>query len=153
MEQKIANNKAAKKNSKKFRIPTNYRPVPDEPFMNPVMREYFRRRLLGWKAEVLSETGQTLHKLKNDTVQEADIADRAAVEAERTVQLRTRDRARKLIGKIDAAIHRIEDGSYGFCSETAGPISLQRLEARPIATLSIEAQERHERHERTHRND
>lgn len=121
--------------------------------MNPVMREYFRRKLISWREEIVQETGTTLEKLKNATSPEPDLADRAAIEAERAVELRTRDRARKLISKIDAAIQRIEDGSYGYCDETSEPISVKRLEARPIATLSIEAQEQHERHERTHRND
>ena len=121
--------------------------------MNPRMREYFRKKLLAWRKELLEDTGETLLKLKNDTVPEPDIADRAATETERSVELRTRDRARKLISKIDAAIERIEDGSYGYCEETGEPIGIKRLEARPIATLSIEAQERHERHERTHRDE
>ena len=119
--------------------------------MSPRMREYFRRKLVTWRQDILNETDATLEKLRHDTGNEADLADRAAVESERSVQLRTRDRARKLISKIDAALQRIEDGSYGYCEETAEPISLRRLEARPIATLSLEAQERHERHERTHR--
>ena len=121
--------------------------------MNPKMREYFRQKLLAWRSELLEDTGETLLKLKNDTVAEPDIADRAATETERAVELRTRDRARKLIAKIDAALERIQDGSYGYCEETDEPISLSRLEARPIATLSIEAQERHERMEKTHRDD
>lgn len=121
--------------------------------MNPKMREYFRQKLLAWRSELLEDTGETLLKLKNDTVPEPDIADRAATETERAVELRTRDRARKLIAKIDAALERIEDGSYGYCEETDEPIGIKRLEARPIATLSIEAQERHERHERTHRDE
>jgi DnaK suppressor protein len=121
--------------------------------MNPRMREYFRQKLIDWRAEILAETGETLEKLRADTGQEPDIADRAATETERSVELRTRDRARKLIAKVDAALERIEDGSYGYCEETGEPITIKRLEARPIATLSIEAQERHERHERTHRDD
>ena len=121
--------------------------------MNPVMRKYFHQKLLNWKSEILDDIGTTLEKLKNETVQEADLADRAASEAERTVELRTRERARKLISKIDDAIQRIENDSYGFCEETQQPISIKRLEARPIATLSIEAQELHERHEKTHRDD
>ena len=119
--------------------------------MSPHMREYFRRKLEIWRQDILNETDATLEKLKLDTGHEADLADRAAVESERSVQLRTRDRARKLVSKIEAALQRIEDGSYGYCEETAEPISIRRLEARPIATLSVEAQERHERHERTHR--
>ena len=121
--------------------------------MNPVMRKYFHHKLLDWKAEILEDTGTTLEKLKTETVQEADLADRAASEAERTVELRTRERARKLISKIDSAIQRIENNTYGYCEETSEPISIKRLEARPIATLSIEAQELHERHERTHRDE
>ncbi len=121
--------------------------------MSPRMREYFRRKLETWKQDILSETDATLAQLKLDSGHEADLADRAAVETERTVQLRTRDRARKLVAKIEEALARIEDGSYGYCEETAEPISVRRLEARPIATLGVEAQERHERHERTHRDD
>ena len=121
--------------------------------MNPQMREYFRQKLLSWRDELLEDTGDTLQKLKNDTVAEPDIADRAATETERAVELRTRDRTRKLIVKIVAALERIGDGSYGYCEETGEPIGIKRLEARPIATLSIEAQERHERHERTHRDE
>ena len=113
--------------------------------MNPTMREYFRRKLLSWRDDILGETGETLEKLRSDNSPEADLADRAAVETERAVELRTRDRARKLISKIDEALIRIHDGSYGYCEETEEPISIKRLEARPIATLSIEAQERHEK--------
>jgi len=141
------------KPSKNVRLPRNYRPIEKEPFMNPRMREYFRKKLLSWRKELLEDTGETLLKLKNETVPEPDIADRGATETERSVELRTRDRARKLISKIDAALERIEDGSYGYCEETGEPIGIKRLEARPIATLSIEAQERHERHERTHRDE
>ena len=119
--------------------------------MNPVMKKYFHQKLLGWKEEILEDTGTTLEKLKTENVQEADLADRAASEAERTVELRTRERARKLIAKIDAAIQRIDNNSYGYCEETQEPISIRRLDARPIATLTIEAQELHERHEKTHR--
>ena len=119
--------------------------------MSSRMHEYFRRKLEMWRQDILDETDATLEKLRLDTGHEADLGDRAAVEAERAVQLRTRDRARKLISKIEAALQRIEDGSYGYCEETAESISIRRLEARPIATLSVEAQERHERHERTHR--
>jgi len=121
--------------------------------MNPAMREHFRRRLLRWRDGILDETGLTLQKLKNDSTQEPDFGDRAAIESERAVELRTRDRARKLISKINSAIGRIENGNYGYCEETGEPISLKRLEARPIATLGLEAQERHERHEKTHRDD
>jgi DnaK suppressor protein len=130
-----------------------YRPSEDEPFMNPQMTEYFRRKLLKWRSELLQESEETLQSLQEGGLQEADIADRASLETDRSLELRTRDRERKLISKIDAALTRIEDGSYGYCEETGDPISIRRLEARPIATLSLEAQERHERLERTHRDD
>ena len=142
------NTVARKKNVK---IPKNYKPTKSETFMNPVMKKYFHQKLLDWKEEILEDTGTTLEKLKTENVQEADLADRAASEAERTVELRTRERARKLIAKIDAAIQRIDNNSYGYCEETQEPISIRRLDARPIATLTIEAQELHERHEKTHR--
>jgi DnaK suppressor protein len=135
------------------RLPSGYRPEDDEDFMNPVMVEYFRQKLLRWKDELLRESTETIQHLQQGSVPEADLADRASLETDRSLELRTRDRERKLISKIDAALERIADGSYGYCEETAEPISLQRLEARPIATLSIEAQERHERLERTHRDD
>ena len=138
---------------KKVKVPKNYRPENSEKFMNPTMREYFRLKLLSWRDDILGETGETLEKLRSYNSPEADLADRAAVETERAVELRTRDRARKLISKIDEALIRIHDGSYGYCEETEEPISIKRLEARPIATLSIEAQEQHERYERTHRDD
>jgi DnaK suppressor protein len=121
--------------------------------MNPVMREYFRQKLLRWRSELLQESSETLLNLQNETVPEADLTDRAATETDRFTELRTRDRERKLIGKIDAAMRRIDDGSYGYCEETGEPIGVRRLEARPIATLSLEAQERHERIERTQRDD
>ena len=121
--------------------------------MNPLQREYFRRKLLGWRDELVRESSQTLHQLQADNTSEADIADRASRETDRSLELRTRDRARKLISKIDEGLQRLEDGTYGYCEETNEPISLKRLEARPIATLSIEAQERHERMERTYRGD
>jgi DnaK suppressor protein len=121
--------------------------------MNPVMREYFRQKLLRWRSELLQESSETLIHLQNETVPEADLTDRAATETDRFTELRTRDRERKLIGKIDAALRRLDDGSYGFCDETGEPIGVRRLEARPIATLSLEAQERHERVERTQRDD
>jgi DnaK suppressor protein len=136
-----------------IQLKPGYRPSDDEPFMNPQMREFFRQRLLAWKDEILRESSLTLQHLQEDTTQEPDLADRASTESERALELRTRDRQRKLISKIDAALKRIEDGSYGYCEETGEPISLKRLEARPIATLSIEAQERHERRERTHRDE
>ncbi|HSG34235.1 MAG TPA: RNA polymerase-binding protein DksA [Sphingomonadaceae bacterium] len=134
-------------------VPKGYRPKEKEKFMNPVMREYFRRKLLHWKDELLDESNETILHLKQESLHKADLSDRATLEADRSLELRTRDRERKLISKIDAALKRIEDGSYGYCEETSEPISLRRLEARPIATLSIEAQERHERMERTHRDD
>ncbi len=132
-------------------LPPDYRPTETEPFMSEVMLEYFRQKLLHWRAELLRESDETLAHLQEGGLQEADLADRASAETDRALELRTRDRERKLIAKIDAALTRIEDGSYGFCEETGEPIGVRRLEARPIATLSIEAQERHERLERTHR--
>ena len=132
-------------------LPPDYRPSEDEDFMNDFQREYFRQKLIRWRSELLKEADETLLHLQEGGLQEPDIADRAQAESERALELRTRDRARKLITKIDAALHRIEDGSYGYCEETSEPIGIRRLEARPIATLSIEAQERHERLERTHR--
>jgi DnaK suppressor protein len=134
-------------------LPPDYRPTDKEPFMNARQLEYFRRKLLAWRVELLKESEETLESLQEGGLQEPDIADRASAEMERSLELRTRDRARKLISKIDSALHRIEDGSYGYCEETGEPIGLKRLEARPIATLSVEAQERHERMERTHRSD
>ncbi|HZB91571.1 MAG TPA: RNA polymerase-binding protein DksA [Stellaceae bacterium] len=134
-------------------LPPDYRPTDDEDFMNPLQLEYFRQKLLRWRAELLAESTETLQHLKEESLAEPDITDRASLETERALELRTRDRERKLISKIDAALLRIEDGSYGYCEETDEPISLRRLEARPIATLSLEAQERHERMERTHRDD
>ena len=134
-------------------LPPDYKPSDDEPFMNPMQREYFRQKLERWRAELLDEANETRQNLQESNNLEADIADRASVETERSLELRTRDRARKLIAKIDDALERIELGTYGYCEETEEPISLRRLEARPIATLSIEAQERHERMERTHRDD
>jgi RNA polymerase-binding transcription factor len=134
-------------------LPPDYRPRDDEEFMNALQLEYFRQKLLRWRAELLAESTETLQHLKEESLAEPDITDRASLETERALELRTRDRERKLISKIDAALLRIEDGSYGYCEETDEPISLRRLEARPIATLSLEAQERHERMERTHRDD
>ena len=131
----------------------DYQPSEDEPFMNSTMREYFRQRLLKWRADLLNDSCETLQHLQESGSLEADIADRASVETDRSLELRTRDRARKLIAKIDEALQRIEEGSYGYCEETNEPINLSRLHARPIATLSIEAQERHERMEKTHRDD
>ncbi len=134
-------------------IETSYRPTEDEPFMNERQREYFRRKLIQWKQDIIREAAETLNTLQNENENHPDIADRASSETDRAIELRARDRQRKLIAKIDAALVRIDDGSYGYCEETGEPISLKRLEARPIATLSIEAQERHERNERVHRDD
>jgi DnaK suppressor protein len=131
----------------------DYRPHDKEDFMNPMQQEYFRQKLLAWKEELLRESGETLNHLQEESLSEPDITDRASLETDRALELRTRDRERKLISKIDEALRRIEEGTYGFCEETGEPISLKRLEARPIATLSLEAQERHERMERTHRDD
>ncbi|HVJ43480.1 MAG TPA: RNA polymerase-binding protein DksA [Dongiaceae bacterium] len=131
----------------------DYRPSETEPFMNPMQQEYFRQKLLAWKTELLRESSETLNHLQEESLSEPDIADRASLETDRSLELRTRDRERKLISKIDEALVRIEDGTYGYCEETGEPIGIKRLEARPIATLSIEAQERHERMERTHRDD
>jgi DnaK suppressor protein len=121
--------------------------------MNAKMLAYFKKKLLDWKEELQKESGETLHNLQEEDLAAPDLADRASSETDRSLELRTRDRERKLISKIDAALQRIEDGTYGYCEETDEPISIKRLEARPIATLSLEAQERHERMERTHRDD
>ena len=134
-------------------LPSGYKPSESEPFMNERQREYFRRKLNSWKDEILRESRETIQNLQAETVPHADLSDRASTEAERQLELRTRDRQRKLIAKIDSAIRRLEDGSYGFCEETGEPISLKRLDARPIATLSLEAQERHERREKVYRDD
>jgi DnaK suppressor protein len=131
----------------------NYRPTEKEPFMNERQREYFRAKLLSWKDEILREAKATLLQLQDENQNHPDLADRASSETDRAIELRARDRQRKLIAKIDAAIQRIEDGSYGYCEETGEPISLKRLEARPIATLSVEAQERHEKRERVYRDE
>ncbi len=132
-------------------LPPDYEPRDGEPFMNPMMREFFRQRLVAWRNDLLKESGDTLKSLQSESLHEADIADRASLEAERSLELRTRDRYRKLLGKIDAALRRIDEGTYGYCEETNEPIGLRRLVARPIATMSVEAQEHHERMERTHR--
>jgi DnaK suppressor protein len=130
-----------------------YRPSDKEPFMNERQRDYFRVRLLTWKEEILKEAKETLLHLQEENQNHPDLADRASSETDRAIELRARDRQRKLIAKIDEALGRIDDGSYGFCEETGEPIALRRLEARPIATLSVEAQERHERRERVYRDD
>jgi DnaK suppressor protein len=130
-----------------------YRPSEDEAFMNERQRDYFRRKLVAWKDEILREASETIVTLQNESENHAAVADRASSETDRSIELRARDRQRKLISKIDAALSRIEEGSYGFCDETGEPIGLRRLDARPIATLSLEAQERHERRERIYRDD
>jgi DnaK suppressor protein len=134
-------------------IPPEYAPSDDEPFMSEVMLEYFRLKLSVWKEELYQDANLTLQHLQEETSKSADLADRASAETGRSLELRTRDRARKLVLKIDEALNRIEDGSYGYCSETGEPIGVKRLEARPVATLSLEAQERHERLEKTKRDD
>lgn len=134
-------------------VTDTYRPSEDEPFMNDRQKDYFRRKLLDWKQDIIRESQDTLTHLQEDDNHLPDIADRASSETEKALELRTRDRQRKLIAKIDAALRRIETGEYGYCEETGEPISLRRLDARPIATLSLEAQERHERDERVHRDD
>ena len=132
-------------------LPDDYRPAEDEPFMNERQREYFRGKLQAWKDEILKEAKETLVTLQSESENHPDIADRASSETDRAIELRARDRQRKLISKIDAALQRIEDNTYGYCEETGEPISLKRLDARPIATLSIEAQERHEQAEKQYR--
>lgn len=131
----------------------DYIPSEDEEFMNPMQMEYFRQMLLNWRSELIQEAGETLNNLNSGNLQQPDMADRASLETDHQLELRTRDRERKLIIKIDEALSRIENGSYGFCQATDEPIGLKRLMARPIAVLSLEAQERHERQERTHRED
>ena len=134
-------------------LDAEYRPSEDELFMNERQREYFRNKLLRWKEELLKESRETLANLQEESQNHPDIADRASSETDRSIELRARDRQRKLIAKIDAALERIADGSYGYCIETGEPISIKRLEARPIATLSLEAQEAHERREKVYRDD
>jgi len=131
----------------------DYRPTQDEPFMNPRQREYFRHKLEAWKEEILRESRETLENLQEESQNHPDMADRASSESDRALELRTRDRQRKLISKIDAALKRIEDGTYGFCEETGDPIGIARLDARPIATLGLEAQESHERREKVYRDE
>ena len=134
-------------------LPPDYRPSDTEEFMNPIQAEFFRQKLLRWRADLLREADGSLASLSEGGIHEADVTDRASVETDRALELRTRDRARKLISKIDQALARIENGTYGYCEETDEPSSLKRLEARPIATMTLEAQERHERMERVHRDD
>ena len=134
-------------------ITDGYKPSDDEPFMNERQKEYFRRKLNAWRESILAESKETLTALQNESENHPDIADRASSETDRAIELRARDRQRKLIAKIESALVRIDDGSYGYCVETGEPISLRRLDARPIATLSVEAQERHERRERVYRDE
>jgi DnaK suppressor protein len=134
-------------------LPDGYRPSENEPFMNERHKVYFRNKLVSWKEEIIRQNRETLQILHEDSAQHADLADRATSETDRALELRARDRQRKLIAKIDAALARIEEGTYGFCEETGEPIGLKRLDARPIATLSLEAQERHERREKVFRED
>ena len=139
--------------AKAVKLPKGYKPGDTEQFMNARQREYFRRKLVSWRAQLLHDSSETIRHLQEDTVAQPDFADRATAEVDRALELRTRDRERKLISKIDEALRRIEQGTYGYCEETGEPIGLRRLEARPIATFSLEAQERHERRERVHRDD
>ena len=134
-------------------IEDGYKPSDNEPFMNERQKEYFRRKLIGWREAILAESKETLAALQNESENHPDFADRASSETDRAIELRARDRQRKLIAKIEAALARIDDGTYGFCIETGDPISLRRLDARPIATLSVEAQERHERREKIYRDE
>jgi len=134
-------------------LPDDYRPAEDEPFMNDKQVEYFRRKLIAWKEDLLADSRDTIETLQESTRNIPDVADRASEETDRALELRTRDRQRKLVSKIDAALRRIEEGEYGYCEVTGEPISLKRLDARPIATMSLEAQERHERREKVHRDD
>jgi DnaK suppressor protein len=134
-------------------LTAEYRPTESEPFMNPRQREYFRRKLETWREDILRESRETLENLQEESQNHPDMADRASSESDRALELRTRDRQRKLISKIDAALKRIEDGTYGYCEETGDPIGIARLDARPIATLSLEAQEMHERREKVYRDE
>jgi len=134
-------------------LPDDYRPAEDEPFMNERQLEYFRRKLYHWKNDILEDSRETIEGLQDGTRNIPDVADRASEETDRALELRTRDRQRKLVAKIDAALRRIDEGEYGYCEVTGEPISLKRLDARPIATMSLEAQERHERREKVHRDD
>ena len=134
-------------------LPEDYRPAEDEPFMSDRQLEYFRRKLKAWKGELMAQSAETLKGLEDSARNVPDLADRASEETDRALELRTRDRQRKLVSKIDAALRRIDTGEYGYCEMTGEPISLRRLDARPIATMTLEAQERHERRERVHRDD
>jgi DnaK suppressor protein len=144
---------AAIKNGHSSPPDKDYRPSDKEPFMNERQREYFRKKLLDWKEDILKEAKETLQHLQDENQNHPDLADRASSETDRAIELRARDRQRKLIAKIEEALARLEDGTYGYCEETGEPIALKRLEARPIATLTIEAQERHERRERVYKDD
>jgi DnaK suppressor protein len=146
-------NRKSRSHQSSIILPEGYRPSENEPFMNERHKIYFRNKLVSWKEEIIRQNRETLHILHEDSAQHADLADRATSETDRALELRARDRQRKLIAKIDAAIARIEEGTYGFCEETGEPIGLKRLDARPIATLSLEAQERHERREKVFRED
>ncbi len=132
-------------------IPDDYRPAEDEPYMSPMQLAYFQRKLLTWKRDLLSSSEETISAMQQDTLQTPEAMDRISLETEKSIELRTRDRMRKLISKIDKALTKIETGDYGYCDETGDEIGIRRLEARPIATMTIEAQERHEKHERSHR--
>ncbi|MEM1370729.1 MAG: RNA polymerase-binding protein DksA [Pseudomonadota bacterium] len=139
--------------AEKALLDNDYRPSDDEEFMNPRQKAYFKNKLITWKEDIIARTRETIAGLTTDATQHADIADRATSETDRSLELRARDRQRKLVNKIDAALARIEDGSYGYCDDTGDPIGLRRLDARPVATLSLEAQERHERREKVYRED
>ncbi len=139
--------------SARKKVPNNYKPTEKEPFMNKRQQTYFRAKLLAWKEEIVRSNRETLQHLQDESEQHADIADRATSETDRALELRARDRQRKLIAKIDEALARIDAGTYGYCEETGDPISLKRLDARPVATLSLEAQEQHERRERVYKDD
>lgn len=136
-----------------IQLPSDYRPTSEEEFMNPKQLEYFRQKLLNWKEDIIRESAETLQTLQSESLREPDIADRASSETDWSIELRTRDRQRKLISKIDAALERINSGEYGYCEVTGDPISLSRLDARPIATMTVEAQERHEKMEKVYRDD
>jgi len=150
---RVDRSKRRSKGGKPPPLPERYQPNDNEEFMSPLQQEYFRQKLLGWRRDILAASSQAINTLRQDTGPEADIGDRASTEAGRLIELRGRDRARKLLSKIEAALQRIEDGTYGFCEETGEPIGISRLEARPVATLSLAAQERHERIEKTYSDD
>jgi|TARA_Y100000815_G_scaffold267227_1_gene286456 DnaK suppressor protein len=152
MSNGLGQSEGAKMKQESF-LPDDYQPAEDEPFMNERQVEYFRRKLLNWKQELLAGSRDTIEGLQDGTRNIPDVADRASEETDRALELRTRDRQRKLVTKIDAALRRIDEGEYGYCEVTGEPISLKRLDARPIATMSLEAQERHERREKVHRDD